>query len=116
MNKPLVLSLSTTLAVVALGVGLLACNIEPATASHVPTSSAAEPSPNPLPVEYTDPEITDLPLPVQTYAAMARGLVANGAIPRDKVTLEIIQEDVQREYGIQLTAAQAEAVRSEVLR
>ena len=124
----LITSLAALVAVVGIWGGLLAaCASESSTASSTPTQTTSTPSPNVPPsetttdteeipvTEYKDPTITDLPLEVQTYASMAKSMVAHGMIPRDRVTIDLIQADVAREYGITLTAAQADAVRDEVL-
>ena len=124
----LITSLAALVAVVGIWGGLLACTSDltpawvenTATASSTPTLPPTDMTTNVLPkettvTEYKDPTITDLPLEVQTYASMAKSMVAHGMIPRDRVTIDLIQADVAREYGITLTAAQADAVRDEVL-
>lgn len=129
----LITSLAALVAVVGiLGVLLAACASESSTASSTPTQTTATPSPNVLPseasaetttdteepavTEYKDPTITDLPLEVQVYTSMAADLVDAGTLPSSAVTISAVQADVAREYGITLTAAEADTVVQAILR
>ena len=84
---------------------------------HYPTAEVTTHYPEPDPAEYHDPTaVADLPVEVQVYVSMARGLVKNGTVPRDRVTATLVQTDIMREYGISLNAAQTDYVVSEILR
>lgn len=90
---------------------------------HYPANRTAQETtvtndyPAPDPGEYRDPaSMADLPTEVQVYVSMARGLVKNGTVPRDRVTATLVQTDIMREYGISLNAAQTDYVVSEILR
>jgi len=82
-----------------------------------PPKAAAESTPlSPEGPDDDAPDITELPFEVQVYASTARGLVTNGTIPKSKVTISAVQADVAREYGITLTAAEADTVVQAILR
>lgn len=57
----------------------------------------------------------ELPYEVQVYVSMAKDLVAQGTVPDSSVTPLAVKADVAREYGIQLTEAQAERAVAEIL-
>lgn len=83
--------------------------------SQFPTTAKASVTtrslPAPDPGEYRDPtDISELPVEVQIYTSMATDLVRNGSVPRESVTVQAVQDDVAREYGITLTAAEADTV------
>lgn len=130
----LITSLAALVAVVGIWGGLLAaCASESSTASSTPTQTTVTPSPNVLPsetsaetttdteepavTEYRDPtDISELPLEVQVYTSMASDLVDAGTLPSSAVTISAVQADVAREYGITLTAAEADTVVQAILR
>ncbi|ATW59039.1 hypothetical protein PBI_MAHDIA_40 [Gordonia phage Mahdia] len=125
----LITSLAALVAVVGIWGGLLAaCASESSTASSTPTQTTVTPSPNVLPSETTDTEetavteyrdpadVSELPLEVQVYTSMAADLVDAGTLPSSAVTISAVQADVAREYGITLTAAEADTVVQAILR
>ena len=128
----LITSLAALLAVVGVwGVLLAACASESSTASSTPIQTTVTPSPNVLPseaetttdteepavTEYRDPaDVSELPLEVQVYTSMAADLVDAGTLPSSAVTISAVQADVAREYGITLTAAEADTVVQAILR
>lgn len=126
LNTPVAKAIMSTLGVVGIWAGVLACtsDLTPAWVENSSTASADPTLPDPtmttnvLPkdADVTNEPISELPYQVQVYASMARNLVDNGTIPRSRVTRAVIQEDVAREYGITLTDDQAGVVRAEVLR
>ncbi|AWY05483.1 hypothetical protein PBI_MORRISSEY_41 [Gordonia phage Morrissey] len=76
-----------------------------------PPKAAAESTPlSPEGPDDDAPDITELPFEVQVYASTARSMVTNGTIPKSKVTIPAVQNDVSREYGITLTSAEAWAI------
>lgn len=129
-HTKLITSLAALVAVVGIwGVLLAACASESSTASSTPTQTTATPSPNVLPsettteteetavTEYRDPtDVSELPFEVQVYTSMAADLVDAGTLPSSAVTISAVQADVAREYGITLTAAEADTVVQAILR
>lgn len=76
-----------------------------------PPKAAAESTPlSPEGPDDDAPDITELPFEVQVYASTARSMVTNSTIPKSKVTIPAVQNDVSREYGITLTSAEAWAI------
>lgn len=105
---------------------LAACS-DSSTADGVPpTFQTVTATTNVLPVTTTTEEIpvapktneaaeAELPYEVTVYVSMAKDLVANGTIPASAVTPLAVKADVSREYGIDLTEAQAERAVAEIL-
>ncbi|UAJ15469.1 hypothetical protein SEA_WIDOW_40 [Gordonia phage Widow] len=89
------------------------------TVSPAPRSTATETTTEEAPVAPTtrtdESHEAELPYEVQVYVSMAKDLVANGTVPASAVTPLAVKEDVAREYGIQLTEAQAERAVAEIL-
>lgn len=52
---------------------------------------------------------------LEAYASMASDLVANGAVSRDAVTVPALVADAELNYGIEITQAQAAALRDQIL-
>lgn len=85
------------------------------TATHTTTATTTE-EPTMATTTRTDESAeADLPAEVQVYVAVAQGMVDAGTVPRSAVTPAAVKEDVAREYGIQLTEAQAERAVAEIL-
>lgn len=126
-HTKLITSLAALVAVVGVwGVLLAACASESSTASSTPTQTTAsaetttdtttDTEESPV-TEYRDPtDISELPLEVQVYTSMASDLVDAGTLPSSAVTISAVQADVAREYGITLTAAEADTVVQAILR
>lgn len=82
------------------------------TSATAPTTKETSVTEDDGPVEGVEA----LPYQVQVYTSVARDMLSQGAFPRSRVTTAYVISDIQANYGISLTDAEAEVVVKEILR